>query len=309
MTPIVTALDADPPHKESVSVGIVQTTLDVETAWPPNQSPPMTDDAADLARVELQRAVAWFGSEMPDFLILPELAMARNDEQVLHDVCKQSGSIVIAGLDYLLDPVNQTAANQAVVLVPPGWPSKGGRGRCQKHTVGKTYPAPTEEKKLRSSVPIHWSFSPDPNLWLFEADRSGRFGVCICYDLMDVERFVLYRGQVHHLFVLAYNQDTTSFTHIAEALCRTLYCNIVVCNTGRYGGSVALSPYYKPFRRPSFRLEGQRLFGVQQVELPLASLDLAWRNGPATPDSDDRLKALPPGFREPQSLTAEERVL
>jgi predicted amidohydrolase len=100
----------------------------------------------------------------------------------------------------------------------------------------------------------------------------GRFGVSICYDLMDLERATLYAGRIQHLFVIAYNQDTQSFFHVSEALSRVMFCNVVICNTGHYGGSVAVSPYYRPWQRIIYKHEGSKLATSQVITLPIQDL-------------------------------------
>ena len=111
---------------------------------------------------------------------------------------------------------------------------------------------------------------------------------------MDLERAVMYRGQIHHLFVIAYNKDIQSFYHLAEALSRTLFCNIVICNTAHYGGSLAVSPYYNPWDRTIYRHEGSDLSAVQIVSLPVYNLTQARSNGAVT---GKKFKNLPPGFK------------
>lgn len=287
---------------ELVRVGIIQTTLNHEIAW--EKGPQICEEEAQRTRIEIQRAVGWLMGEQPypHFILLPELAVPRCLLGYLEEICRDSGAVLIAGADYNLDHASRTVQNEAFVLVPDTWPT-GRAGRAVSRMVlGKTYAAPGEDRKLQASG---WTFRHDPNLWIFDSGMFGRFGVCICYDLMDVERPVLYRGVIHHLFVLAYNQDTASFAHIAEAVCRTVYCNVVVCNTGFYGGSVALTPYYHSWRRPTYRLEGHKLASVQTVELPVRSMDAAWKGTRLPKEDVNVLKELPPRYG--QSILLERK--
>ena len=114
---------------------------------------------------------------------------------------------------------------------------------------------------------------------------------------MDLDRIVMYRNKIQTLFILAYNRDTTSFDHLAEALSRMLFCNVVVCNCGQFGGSLAVSPFREPFLRSIYRHSGQRLPHAQLIQLPLAEL-AAQQQGAGS----KVFKSLPPGFDGIQML-------
>ena len=82
----------------------------------------------------------------------------------------------------------------------------------------------------------------------------------------------MFRGQIQHLLVLAYNPDLKMFRALADALCRTVFCNVLVCNTGFFGGSLVVSPYYDPVKRTLFSHDGKGLFTAQVVPLPVRDL-------------------------------------
>ncbi len=294
---------------ETVRIGILQTTLDHTKAW--TDAPIMSIAEARRARDEIQRGVHWLmsGPERPHIVLLPELAVGRTFEPDIARISRESGALVIAGFDYHRTfgtaGENGTVRNQAALFVPSSWPSGRKCSTSEVIWIGKTYPSSAESTNLSKGG---WDFVGDPTLWLFDSGRFGRFGVCICYDFLDVSRPVLYRRQIHHLFVLAYNRDTVSFTHNAESLSRTMYCNVVVCNTGHFGGSQAISPYYLPYRRPSFRMDGQKLASAQLVELPVAPIERCWRDNrrPSETDGEGKFKELPPGFRDEFALVRKE---
>ena len=301
---------------EILSIGVVQTSLNNEAAW-------FDDGSGDwkkcvqISEIEERRAkkeirhflasLRGTGAErLPDIVLFPELAIPLGFEPKLIRAAEKLESIIIAGLDYRIDPraIVPTVTNEAVVVVPRKVRGVKIAARTEVRRVGKTYPAPAEKSLLQSIKPSGVEFKPHPTVWLFESDELGKFAVAICYDFMDLDRIVMYRNQIQTLFILAYNRDTTSFDHIAEALSRMLFCNVVVCNCGKFGGSVAVSPFKKPYQRTVYRHSGQELPNAQIVQLPLRII-ADHQSGVPSP----QLKSLPPGFTEFEELLKKEETL
>lgn len=283
---------------ESLIVGVIQTSLDHMTAW---QSGGSWQDAVQISRFEEMRAkkeIRHFFSALrgldrkPDIVLLPELAIPLGFERKLNRIAERLECVVIAGLDYRIRKATPpTVSNEAVVIVPRRLKGKRIAAQTASRYVGKTYGAPGELRKLGGIAPPV-TFQPNPTVWLFESYELGNFGVAVCYDFLDLDRIVLYRNRVQTLFILAYNQDITSFDHVAESIARTVFCNVVVCNCGHFGGSMAVSPYILPYKRTIYRHSGNKLPNAQIIELPLRSLaDHQNGRGPV-----DTFKSRPPGF-------------
>jgi len=229
-----------------------------------------------------------------DVVLLPELSLPRARVRDLERFAKELGVIIIVGLDYLIREDTKRAVNEALVLVPDNWRKKGYGRFCQQIRVGKMSAAPKEREALEARG---LEFFVDPVYSLFDGVDIGRFGVAICYDLMDLERATLYAGRIQHLFVLAYNKDTQSFFHITEALSRVMFCNVVICNAGFYGGSLAVAPFYQPWRRTIYKHEGAKLATSQVISLPVADLVKAQQGDrKKIPSRDDQylFKNVPP---------------
>jgi predicted amidohydrolase len=282
-------------------IGVIQTSLHAEAAWIDDKSGNwqscvrMSAIEERRAKKEIRHFLASLRGldRLPDIILLPELSVPLGFEPQLRRAAEKLESIIIAGLDYRIEAGEPIPAvsNEAVVIVP-----RRLRGRqIARHTevrrVGKTYPAPAEKVKLQGITGASVAFLAHPTVWIFESPDLGKFAVAICYDFMDLDRIVMYRNKIQTLFILAYNRDTTSFDHLAEALSRMLFCNVVICNCGQFGGSLAVSPFREPFRRLIYRHGGLCLPHAQLVQLPLATL-AAHQQG--TPHKD--LKSLPPGF-------------
>ena len=259
-------------YEDWLRIGIVQTTVDYVAAWFNSVSVTMSRVEEERVVAEMQQHLASLAQEIPkpQIVLLPEVTVPLGFKSRLRRIAEQMDCIIVAGLDFdpLAGSFPPAAQNRAAVIIPNRWRS-GHSSKSTIRYVGKTYPAYREEEHLRRHG---LAFKRIPEIWVFEANTLGRFAVVVCVDLLDLERVTTYRLNVQHLFVLAYNQDVTTFDHAAEALARMVYCNIVICNTGAHGGSIAVSPYKRPDRRMIFRHSGSGLSTSQTVNLPVKKL-------------------------------------
>lgn len=300
----------------SLIVGVIQTSLDYEAAWIDDK----TGNWQECVRISpieerhAKREIRHYLASLqgldrqPNIILLPELSVPIGFEPKLKRAAESLESIVIAGLDYRIEKAaaSPTVSNEAIVIVPKRLNGKPFSRRTEIRRVGKTYAAPRERKKLENITGGGVGFLPQPEVWIFDSKDFGKFAVAVCYDFMDLDRIVLYRNKIQTLFILSYNRDTTSFDHLAEAIARMAFCNVVVCNCGHYGGSLAVSPFKEPFRRIVYRHSGQKLPNAQLIELPLEAL---LKHQIGADDQEGNFKSLPPGFSEFAILTSKMEPL
>jgi len=241
--------------------------------------------------------------ERPHIVVLPELSVPNCYIKHLKELSKAINSVVIAGLDFQVNTVNKVS-NKAVIVIPNNWPNAQRSTGTSCIYFGKTHFS-NEELELFKKLNTHYkpkneySQLPDHVNYIIDAGHFGNIGVAICSDFFDIERFVIYKGKIHHMIVISNNMDTNSYYFLAEAIARLVFCNVVICNTGYYGDSIAFSPYREAFKRIIYRHQGQQLFSAQVVSLPVASLDEAQRN--LTSSHSDHngksfFKSAPPGY-------------
>jgi hypothetical protein len=284
---------------EKLKIGIIQTSLDPAAAWAAGTK--MSASEEERAIVEIRAFFAAFHQEEPppDIIVLPELSVPTGFESKLRTMATKMQSVVIAGFDYRDGDEAGHVHNDALLIVPRVWRGRKMGTKTTTRRIGKTYPAPEEEKKLES---ISCKFRRDPSVWLLDGGDIGSFGVMVCYDFLDLERIAMYRGKVHHLFILALNKDATSFRHVAEAVARMAFCNVVICNCGHFGGSLAVSPYRFPERRTIYQHSGAGLATAQVIEVPVAKLDEHQNRNYPQVENVNLFKSLPPGYNFAASL-------
>lgn len=283
-------------------VGVIQTVVDRERAWKGSHAP----SPLCMSTVEELRAIKQIRTGLgtvlrtgADIVVLPELAIPKSEISTLSKIAAARDVLIVGGIDYQNmggSKRSHVVENNAMLFVPKNWGTKLKSSWSVNYSIPKMYPAPVEIQLLKKSG---YKISGKNLLYIFSTVKYGNIGVCICYDLMDLQRALIYRKNIDHLIVVAYNQDIDSFSHLAEAFSRTIYCNVIICNTGYYGGSVAISPYYRREHRVRFGHMGMRLYAYQVFDIPCMDFITKKKTGldPGGLDKDkQRFKALPPGI-------------
>ncbi len=285
--------------EEKLRVAIVQTTLNKDLAWQigAKSFPEMNKWEADRVWDEVWDALKSLSllpeNKRPHVILLPEFGVARKYERNLHSFARLIGSIIISGLDFIKEEAK--VRNEAIVSIPYNWPFGKGSSESQSFHFGKRHPAWREKEYIENHTTedgAKYEFSPAETVYILDLGKFGRIGLAICADFYDIERYLIYQGQIQHLFLVAYNQDTESFHHLAESASRLIFCNVVICNTGYHGGSIAFSPRKQAFERTIYSHLGSRLYTVQTVELPVDSLIEAQEKG-----HHNDYKSPPPGYK------------
>lgn len=277
--------------QDYLKIGLIQTVIDGDLAWgPPDLR--MHPSIEDGVWCEIKKGFRSLNNcgEPPQLIILPELSIPHGYHNDLIKLARSTGAVVIAGMDFeTVGP--DKVMNRAIIVVPQNWPEPRWSRNAKVFFFGKTFFS-EEEKKLFTKYNPQYTPLPDPTTYIIEAGPFGNIGVAICSDIFDIDRFVVYKGRIHHMIVISHNQDTLSFYYLAEAIARLIYCNVVICNTGYFGDTLVFSPYREAYKRTIYRHEGAGLFSSQVVNLPVNSLESAQKGL----DTDNLYKKRPPGY-------------
>lgn len=278
-----------------LNIGIIQAIVDSNLAW--SDTPQMDVYEANAIWRQIQAAFASFqemsDTKKPDIVVIPELAVATYFESRIKSYAQKIGAIVVAGLDFKQYD-NNRVSNRAIFYVPRDWPhgKQVGKVKATSFYFGKHFASREKMKIIKQDW--NMSFVPCNEFYIVDLAEYGKLGVSICADFYDIERYAIYKGRIQHLLIIANNKDIKSFYFLAEAISRLVYCNVVICNSGHYGGSVCFTPAKHEYQRYSYKHEGHDLFTTQIVSIPV---DALWKAQSEDRDALNGFKNPPPGYK------------
>jgi hypothetical protein len=251
------------------------------------------------------KAVETAIQDKSDFLVFPELFLPREHLYTyVRAVCRENRFVIIGGLEYgpysaSDKDIDTPITNDAFIAIPSviGFDGKEGDDREKGATiivVPKIMPADEEERMLQNAG---LRFRHGNKIYLFQSQFFGNWAVLICADLLNLPVQVLLQSKVQTLFVVAYNTDVEGYASIADSLQRLLLCNVIICNTGYYGSSLAFSPFRERYKRDVMRLKGNHIDAAVTIQLPVKSLCLA-QQGISVKDQNGKQEFIkqPPDF-------------
>jgi hypothetical protein len=219
--------------------------------------------------------------------LFPELFLPREYlKKQVKTVCEENHFIMIGGLEYGPSIANDTdhvtpLRNEAFIAIPQILNKNenengenGVRQHCTIFRIPKILPAEEEESILKK---YNYSFQKGNKLYVFESSLLGNWAILICSDFMNLPIHVLLQAQIQTLFVLAYNRDVNGYASIADTIHRLLMCNVVICNMGNYGSSLAFAPFRKDYKRQKLRIVGNDIDVAVTIVLPLNDIIRAQR--------------------------------
>lgn len=231
--------------------------------------------------------------DQSQFVIFPELFQPRQFlRRHIASICEENNFIMIGGLEYGPEYIpgrdrEVPLQNEAYIAIPSSltWgsaPDSHKRRKCTLLTIPKILPAEEEAAFLNQN---RYKFKGGSKLYLFQSKIVGNWAVLICSDFLNLPIHVLLQSSIQTLFVISYNKDVNAYSSIADTIQRISMCNVIICNIGNYGSSLAYSPYRKDFKRNILKVTGNHIDVAITITFPLEKLARA-QNGEHLTDRD-----------------------
>ena len=259
---------------------------------------------------------------LPDLVLLPEVSIPRPEVPTVRDLVSRTGRAALAGLYwrqlkpvyqacYGAAPVRKWFVNEAELIIPFGHDDRGPSS-IRWYRVRKPLPAHNEVGLAQALTAQHpdtkWSILRGYRWYRFVHRRWGDFTISICADLIDTAPWRSLRGELLHLFMVAFNRDVDLYDSLTWVRAYETYVNLVAVNHGHYGGSFLWTPR-RSHGHELARLRGRDLFVIADVTIPVKDLLEAQRHGvrdavstaacdwAGTQHPPSEFKSPPPGFR------------
>ena len=265
----------------------------------------------------------------PDLVLLPEVSIPQPEVRTVRNLVARTGRASLAGLYwrelapvyracYGTVPVRKWFVNEAELVVPFGHDDRGPPS-YRWYRVRKPLPAHNEAGLAQAltvqSPGTTWGILRGYRWYRFVHRRWGDFTISICADLIDTAPWRSLRGELLHLFMVAFNKDVDLYDSLTWVRAYETYVNLVAVNHGHYGGSFLWTPR-RSHAHELARLRGQELFVIADVTIPVKGLLEAQRNGvrdavstaacdwAGTQHQTTEFKSPPPGFQRRAFLIA-----
>ena len=240
--------------------------------------------------------------ERVSYILFHELSVPHKWFLPIARRCANSGVSVIAGVDYIKDAVGNCSNQVWMSLVmrsTKGFPAfyfniedKEILAYDEQSLLSKYKIVQSNAPKRKHNIIVHGNFA---------------FSTLICSEILDIRNRARLRGLIDALFILAWNQDHSSFAPIIESSALDLHAYIVQCNNNKYGDSRVRIPGKEPWNRDIVRVRGGEDPYYVTVTLEVDKLR-EFQMAFIEPKKGDVFKPLPHGFKDVMAEYRKKRM-
>ena len=234
-------------------------------------------------------------SPKPDYVLFPELSIPLPWVNSIASRLSSAGISLIAGTEYR-HCINNELLSEAVLVLSD---NRLGYSASVKIWQPKQEPAVGEDQQLTAIFGKSWSSS------VLKIKRNKpvyihngvNFGVMICSELQNSKARIRFQGNIDALMVLSWNQDLDTFASLIESSALDIHAYTILVNNRKFGDSRVRSPAKESFKRDIARVRGGDNDFVVAATLDIDSLRAFQSRAKRWPQSGDKFKPLPEGFR------------
>ena len=180
-----------------------------------------------------------------DLIVWPELAVHKDDMDILIQLSRKTHAIIFAGLGFIQQDGIKGPNNCAVWIVPR---KHNGNQNEIKRYQGKHHMM-ADEKKASIEPWRPYQLMLELVHPKYPSEKGFVMTGAVCFDATDIKLSADLTDKSNCLLIPALNRDVNTFDTMVEALHYHIYQPVVLVNTGEFGGSYAMAPYQERHKR------------------------------------------------------------
>ncbi len=188
-----------------------------------------------------------------NLVVFPEISIPLQWINIITDFSKKNDIGIIAGIEHFSDS-NNIVYNYVATILP--FKYLVYQNAFIDFRLKKDYsPSEVEQIAGRSKYSLPDKEMRDKDkLRIYEWKRV-LFSVLNCFELTDIAKRSMFRGNVDFLATVEYNRDVNYFSNITESFARDVHSFIIQVNTSNYGDSRITQPS-ESFKKDIVKIKG-----------------------------------------------------
>ncbi|WP_442264831.1 RNA-directed DNA polymerase [Tenacibaculum sp. ZS6-P6] len=227
-----------------------------------------------------------------ELIIFPEICLPYQWVSILTNFSRLNSIGIIAGVEHFTK--NNRVYNYILTTLP--FKFKGYKNLYIDFRLKKDY-SPDEVNQIIGrkdySLPLKAEFSSDKlRLYLWKGLMFSSFN---CFELCDIEKRSLFRGNVDFLVAIEHNRDLTYFSNIVESVSRDIHAYIIQVNTSQYGDSRINQPS-KSYLRDIAKIKGGENVSILTAFIDIEKLRVFQSFNNILQEKNNHFKPTPPNY-------------
>jgi len=226
-------------NHETLRIGIVNAAIDFNDSFEallgkPNLSFKRLDEINKVLNSCLEKN----SINKCDLIIFPEISIPYQWLSILTAFSKRNQVAIICGVEHIVNSKNE-ALNFVATILP--FVHNGYKNALVDFRLKIDY-SPEEIEQIKGRflhIPKSKIEGEKLRLYIW---NNIHFSVFNCFELTDITKRALFRGEVDFIATVEHNQDVNYFSNITESVARDIHSYVVQVNNSIYGDSRITRP-------------------------------------------------------------------
>lgn len=228
-----------------------------------------------------------------DLLVFPEICLPYQWVTILTDFSRKNNIGIITGIEHFTK--NKKVYNYMLTSLPFKYGSY--KNLYIDFRLKKDY-SPEETNQILGrkdyKTPTINEFNKE-KLRLYKW-KGLAFSTLNCFELCDIEKRSVFRGNVDFLVTIEHNRDLSYFSNIVESVSRDIHAYIIQVNTSQYGDSRITQPS-ESYLKDIVKIKGGDNVSIMTANIDINSLRKFQSYNFILQQRNKNFKPTPPNFK------------